>query len=115
MKYTTTKLDFHLKTPCFPEKYANQKSIHFPFLIVLLVLRDEPLLAPSVCNFLFCPHVSRHKHVILTEDFVLQGMFTTNLVQMSAFPFTDMPYNWPQQKSREVVPIISIQGDTIHF
>lgn len=78
MKHKTSKSYFHLKTPCFPEKRANQKSIHFAFLIVLLVLRDEPLLAPSVCNSLCCPHVSSHKYVILTEDFMLQGMFTTN-------------------------------------
>lgn len=38
----------------------TRKGIHFPLLIVLLILRDEPLLAPLVCNFLCCPHVSSY-------------------------------------------------------
>lgn len=109
-KKWNTKLENQISTSkhhVCPEKHANQKSIHFPFLIVLLVLRDEPLRAPSVCNFLCCPHVSLYKHVILTEDFMLQGMFTTTCLGTDVF----LSFHWYALW----LATVEKQGSSLHY
>lgn len=109
-KKWSTKLENQISTSkhhVFPEKNTNQQSIHFPFLIALLVLRDEPPLAPSVCNFLCCPHVSSYEHVILTEDFMLQGMFTTTCLSTDVC----LSFHWYALR----LATVENEGSSLHY